>query len=245
MAKRALNQIVAVEKSVKSTSYKRFTEIHQQLKKKPLLNGISRVYRPLDDEGDLLPSEEARVQLRVQDAIEEVTEVLVKLFDNVASKDWGNTQARADVVVEGQVLVKEAPVTYLLFLEKQLSDLRTFVESLPVLDASEIWVWDQNQACYATSPIETHRTKKVPRVLVKYEATEHHPAQTEVWQEDVVVGYWKTIKFSGALPAQRIKELLRRVEKVQQAIKFAREQANALEVEQQHVGRAVMDYLFS
>jgi hypothetical protein len=245
MAKRALNQIVAVEKSVKSSSYKRFTEIHQKLKKKTLLSGISRVYRPLDDEGDLLPAEEGRVQLRVQDAIEEATEVLVKLFDNVATKDWGNTQAQADVVVEGQVLVKGAPVTYLLFLEKQLADLRTFVENLPVLDASEVWVWDQNQACYATSPVETHRTKKVPRVLVKYDATEQHPAQTEVWQEDVVVGYWKTLKYSGALPNQRVKELLRRVEKLQEAVKFAREEANGLQVEQQRVGRAVLDYLFS
>jgi hypothetical protein len=245
MAKHALNKIIAVEKSVKASSYKQFTELHQKLKKSALLSGISRVYRSRDDDGDLLPPEESRVQLRAQDAMEEARETLVKLFDNVATKDWGNTQARADVVIDGQVLVKNAPITYLLFLEKQLSDLKTFVDGLPMLDASEVWSWDQNQACYATSPIETHRTKKVPRVLVKYEATEEHPAQTEVWQEDVVVGYWRTIKFSGALPAQRIKELARRVERLQDAVKFAREEANALEVEDQHVGKPFLDYLFA
>jgi hypothetical protein len=35
---------------------------------------------------------------------------------------------------------------------------------------------------------------------VKAEATEKHPAQVEVYHEDVVVGQWKTVKFSGALP---------------------------------------------
>jgi hypothetical protein len=244
MSKQKLNKIIAVEKNIKSTSYRKFTDLHHKLQKGALLSGISRTYRSKDDEGDLLPPEETRVQLRAQDALEDATETLTRLFDTVATKDWGNTQARADVVVGGQVLVKDAPVTYLLFLEKQLSDLKTFVEKLPVLDASEVWTWDQNQACYATSPVETHRTKKLPRVLVKYEATEEHPAQTEVWQEDVVVGYWRTIKFSGALPAQRIKELTQKIDKLQNAIKFAREEANTLEVEEQHVGRLVLDWIF-
>ena len=31
-------------------------------------------------------------------------------------------------------------MTYLLFLEKQLTDLHTFVKKLPVLDAAESWV---------------------------------------------------------------------------------------------------------
>ena len=50
--------------------------------------------------------------------------------------------------------------------------------------------------------MQTLRTKKVPRNHVKAEATEKHPAQVEVYYEDVAVGYWTTVKFSGALPAQ-------------------------------------------
>lgn len=244
MSARALNKVVAVEKSVKSDVYRKFSDLHHKVQKAPLLSGISRVYRSKDDDGDILPPEETRVQVRAQEVIDEATEILTKLFDVIATKDWGNTQARADVVVDGRVLVKDAPVTYLIFLEKQLNDLKTFIEKLPVLDASEVWQWDENQACFATQAIDTHRTKKVPRVLVKYEATEHHPAQTEVWQEDVVVGFWRTIKFSGALPKQRIKTLLGRVEKLSQAVKFAREEANAHKVEEQRVGRPVLDWIF-
>ena len=84
----------------------------------------------------------------------------------------------------------------------------------------------------------------MPRNHVKAEATEKHPAQVEVYYEDVAVGYWTTVKFSGALPAQRVNELLERVEKLQHAVKFAREEANGTEVTDQRVGDAVFGYLF-
>jgi hypothetical protein len=139
------------------------------------------------------------------------------------------------VVVDGKTLLAQVPVTYLLFLEKELVDMHTFVRKLPVLDASDSWTFDPSADTYATEPMQTVRTKKIPRNHVKAEATEHHPAQVEVYYEDVAVGYWRTVKFSGALPARRVNELLERVERLQQAVKFAREEANNLEVEEQKV----------
>jgi len=47
-----LNQIIAVEKSIKSKSYAALTEAHHQLQKSALLSGLSRTYRPKDDEGE-------------------------------------------------------------------------------------------------------------------------------------------------------------------------------------------------
>jgi hypothetical protein len=47
------------------------------------------------------------------------------------------------------------------------------------------------------------------------------------------------------MPAQRVNEILERVEKLQQAVKFAREEANNVEVEDQRIGGQVFDYLFS
>ena len=136
------------------------------------------------------------------------------------------------------------PVSYLLFLEKQLTDLHTFVKKLPLLDAAEDWSFDGSADCWRTEPVRTIRTKKVPRNHVKAEATEKHPAQVEVYYEDIPVGYWTTVKFSGALPAKRVNELLDRVEKLQHAVKFAREEANNLEITDQHVGEVVFGYLF-
>ncbi|MDY7014382.1 MAG: hypothetical protein SVX43_12430, partial [Cyanobacteriota bacterium] len=165
-------------------------------------------------------------------------------FDITATKDWTNCRARADIVVSEQVLVSQAPVSYLLFLEKQLTELQAFIKKLPVLDASETWEFDENADCWATEPVQTLKTFKTPRNHVKAEATEHHPAQVEVYYEDVTVGYWRTVKFSGALPAHRVNQLLERVEKLQQAVKFAREEANNTEVEEQRVGERIFQYLF-
>ena len=240
-----LNQIIAVEKGIKTRSHTELTEAHHALQKPALLSGIARSYRPRDEEGEQLPPEATRVQAKAEEVIRKTADILVALFDVTATKDYTNCKARADVVVDGKTLLAGVPVTYLLFLEKQLVDLHTFVKKLPVLDASESWIFDPSADCWATEPVQTSKTKKIPRNHVKAEATEKHPAQVEVYHEDVVVGQWKTVKFSGALPAKRVNELLERVEKLQQAVKFAREEANNQEADEQKIGRSVLSYLFA
>lgn len=240
-----LNQIIAVEKGVKSKSFQELTEAHHAVQKPALLSGISRVYQPKDEEGEQLPPESTKVQVKAEEVLRDTAATLTRLFDVTATKDWANCHAKADVTVDGQVLLRDVPVSYLLFLEKQLTDLHTFMKKLPVLDAADSWTFDASADCYRTDAVRTIRTKKVPRNHVKAEATEHHPAQVEVYYEDIPVGYWSTTKFSGALPARRVHELTARVEKLQAAVKFAREEANGAEVTDQHVGDAVFGYLFS
>jgi hypothetical protein len=239
-----LNQVIAIEKGTKSRSLQDLTEAHHTLQKPALLAGIARTYRPKDEEGEQFPPESTRVQVKAEDVIRKTSEVLTKLFDVVATKDWANCSAKADVTVDGTVLLSQVPATYLLFLEKQLVDLHTFIKKLPILDASETWTFDPSADYWATEPMQTIKTKKIPRNHVKAEATEKHPAQVEVYYEDVVVGTWRTIKFSGALPASRVNELLNRVEKLQEAVKFAREEANNTDVTEQKVGAKVFQYLF-
>lgn len=239
-----LNQIIAVEKGVKSKSLQDITAAHHKVQKPVQLAGISRTYQPKDEEGEQLPPESTRVQVKTEDVLREMSASLTRLFDVTATKDWANCSARADVTVEGRTIVREVPVSYLLFLEKQLTDLHTFVKKLPVLDASESWSLDPSTDWWKTDPVRTIRTKKVPRNHVKAEATEKHPAQVDVYYEDVPIGYWTTVKFSGSLPAKRVNELLERVEKLQHAVKFAREEANSAEVTDQRVGDAVFGYLF-
>jgi hypothetical protein len=240
-----LNQIIAVEKGVKSRSFQELTEAHHALQKQALLAGISRTYRPKDEEGEQLPPESTRVQVKAEEIVRQTATILTRLFDVTATKDWTNAAARADVVVDGKVLLKDVPVTYLLFLEKQLVDLHTFIKKLPTLDAAETWSFDASADCWATEPVQTVKTKKIPRNHVKAEATDKHPAQVEVYYEDVVVGYWRTIKFSGALPAKRVNELIERVEQLQQAVKFAREEANNAEVVDMKIGERIFNFLIS
>jgi hypothetical protein len=245
VAETQLNQIVALEKGVKSRSYADFTAAHHQLQKAPPLAGISRTYKPKDDEGEQLPPESTRVQVRTTEVLKEVQAALARLFDVTLTKDVANGQAKADIVVDGTVLASDVPVTYLLFLEKQLSDLLTFVTKLPVLDAAETWSYDEATDAYATPPSQTTRSKKVPRNHVKAEATEKHPAQVEMYFEDVLVGYWTTVKYSGALPQARVNELKARVIKLSEAVKIAREKANSTVVTDQKIGDKIFGYLFA
>lgn len=239
-----LNQIVAVVNGKKTQTQKAITEVYKKLQKAALFEGISRSYTPSDDDGETQPAEKKNVQYKSRDAMAEVQAALIDLFDVTATQDWGNCQAKADVVVDGTTILEQVPVTYLLFLEKQLTDIHTFVQQIPVLDSAENWSWDENSDCYATEPSISNRTKKVPRSHILYEATEKHPAQVEMYHEDVKVGEWKTIKFSSALAAQEKNEIVHRVRKLQEAIKFAREEGNSMEVDNVKIGNKVFDFVF-
>src|SRR5690349_683539 len=159
MAQTQLNQIVALEKGVKSRAQADFAAASSQLQKAPLLSGISRTYKPKDDEGEQLPAESTRVQVRTSEVLADVRRVLTRLFDVVLTKDSANGDAKAPIVVDGTTVADDVPVTYLLFLEKQLADLQTFIAKLPVLDAAETWSFDEATDSYATAPSQTTRSR--------------------------------------------------------------------------------------
>jgi hypothetical protein len=184
------------------------------------------------------------VQIDAGQLLRQTSKLLMELFDITATKDWANCQAKADVVVDGQVLVEGAPATYLLFLEKQLGELSTFVDKIPVLDPADDWIHDEASGLWKTEPVATTRTKKVQKPIVLYQATKEHPAQTQLITEDVVVGTWNTVKHSGALPVAQKQALALRVEHLIDAVRFARETANGAEAPKKDVGRKLFDYLF-
>lgn len=239
-----LNQVIAIEKGTKTRTFSELSENHHNVQKTELLMGITRNYKPKDDDGDKLPSETTKVQVRSNDVIKRTCETLAKYFDITATKDWANCEAGANIMVDGKPLLENVPVTYLLFLEKQLTDIHTFIKKLPTLDPSETWRFDEAQDCWATEPTDTTKTKKVPRNHVKAPATDKHPAQVDVYHEDIVVGTWRTTKYSGALPATRVAELLERTEKLRDAVKVAREEANGQIAKEITVGKKIFDFLF-
>lgn len=243
-----LHSVIAIEKGVKSRVYGEVTSLHSASQKAEPFNGLIRTYRKKDEDGEDYPQERKKVQVVAEDVLKRVAKLQTELFDVEATKDWGNCIAKADVMVDGRMIVQQAPPTYLLFLEKQLSDMRSFVEKLPVLDDAEDWNADPNSSLYRATCGTTHKTKKVQRAIVKYDAVvkdgQALPAQTEMITEDVIVGWWDTVKHSGALPAPRKMALLERIDKLTKAVKIAREKANDTEITSVQVGEALFGYLF-
>jgi len=240
-----LHQILAAETHRKNEVNRQVNDLYHKLQKPALFEGKVRSYRKIDDNDPDLPKEKQNVQLKAEDVLQKVAEQLTILFDITATKDFGNTSARADVVVNGVTLIHDAPTTYLLWLEKQLTDLATVVKTLPRHDSSEVWTPDPSVGLFRSEPSETKSTRKVLKNHVKAQATERHAEQVETFTEDVTVGFWETTRFTGALPAARVEELMRRVVDLQTAVKFAREQANSVVVEDQQVGEAVFNFLFA
>ena len=147
-----LSQLIAVSAGVKTHASRELTDLHRTVQKEPLLSGISRTHQSLYEEGEALhetlPPESTRVQVSATDVLRDLRRTLTRLFDVVLTQDTTNMHATADVVVDGNPILSGAPVTYLLFLEKRLADLYTFVDKLPVLDPAEKWVFDEARGCY-------------------------------------------------------------------------------------------------
>ncbi|MBX2797127.1 MAG: hypothetical protein KTR31_05650 [Myxococcales bacterium] len=239
-----LHEVVAVRKGVKTRTYSELTDLFRKAQRDELYNGMAREFTPTDDDGETFPSESKQVQLVAEDVLKRVRKLRATNLDIEATQEWGNREAQADVVVDGTTVLSDVPVTLLIFLEKELNDLHTFVAGMPVLDESKTWTKDPNSKLFRTDPARTHKTKKVQRPVVLYDATEHHPAQTQLISEDVTIGHWETTYRSGALPVPRKEELLERIDVLRNAVKRARSRANDAEVQRREIGEVLLGYLF-
>jgi hypothetical protein len=240
-----LNQVNAIVTARKGEADKAVAELAKTAAKEQLFTGRERSYRPLDEvNGQKLPAESQKVQQRVDRLIEQARLKWNELWNLVLTQDTGNQNARADVTVDGQVLLANVPVTTLLFLDKQAAELEGFVSKLPTPDPAEEWTHDPNSGLLKSNTSESVRTAKEPAVFVKYEATKEHPAQTEFYMRDVPVGTWRQILYSGCIQADKKNAMLARIKKLQDAIKLAREQANLTEVERQKAGEPLLAFVF-
>jgi len=241
-----LNQINAIVSGRKGETEKALGELLKLAQKETLIAGRERTYRPIDEvNGQKLPAESQRVQKRADDLIRQARDKWAGLWDLILTQDVGNQNAKSDVVIDGQTILASVPVTYLLFLDKQVNDLESFLAKLPTPDPAEEWVHDPNTGLLRSRTTESLRTSKEPTVIVKYDATDKHPAQTELFTKDVPVGTWSQILYSGSISADRKNALLARVKKLQDAIKIAKEQANLHEVERQKAAEAIFAFVFA
>ncbi len=238
-----LHQILAVRKGLVDRTTKGITQLHRQTEAIKLVSGLERTYQPLSDSGQAFPPERNKVQVRSEEALKALEKYMAALFEVEAQVDWANTEARADIIVDGHPILTNVPATHLLFLSKQMDHLRTFVTKMAELDPGEDWGKDSNSGLFKTEPTKTHRTAKVQRPIVKYDATTEHPAQTEMITEDQIIGHWIQTRFSGAISRPQKIELLERIEELARAVKFAEGQANLIDVSKQNT-KVLLDFVF-
>jgi len=184
------------------------------------------------------------VRYTAEGLLKTAEDAFVEMFDMVLTQDVGNCTAKADIKIGADVIAADVPLTFLLFLEKQLVDVATLVRKLPVRDLGVVWDEDcPVDDCVQLTTTQV-KTKKVEKVRSLAAATEHHPEQVDIATEDVLIGHWTNTKFSGECSNSRVATLLQRVTAMQDAVKLAREEANTEEVDKQEIGEAIFGYLF-
>lgn len=237
-----LCEVIAVVSGKKADAAKKVTELYHKLQKGDLFDGIHRSYRPKADDGETLPSEVKKIQARVSECISEASDVWKGLWDLTYTLDAGNCVATGELAIDGQTFT--LPVTTLLFLEKQLMDVKTFISKIPTLDPAHTWTYDDAQNMYRTQAFLTNRSKKIQKPLVVTEATKEHPAQVVMVQEDVTVGEWSQVHYSNRMTVREQKEAIARVDDLINEVKKARERANSSSVQKKEIGDALLRRIF-
>ncbi len=246
MAEQRLNQVIAVERTLKTSVEKDVTAAYHTLQKPALFEGMNRIYRPfVDDLSARLPPESKKVQQNASDLLTEATLRLSELFNVTWQKDAGNQKAKADVVVDGKPVLTNVPAPFLLFLEKKLVEVQTMISKLPTLDPAESWELDAVDKLWKTGTIQKVRTEKVSKVIVLHPGTPEHPPQTQLVNDVQSIGNWEEQRVSSAFPPAEQKRLLQRVEKLRAAVKKAIQTANQTEVaDDVYPGAKVFEWLF-
>jgi hypothetical protein len=242
-----LHEVLAAEPNVKAKAETILKEgINTFEKKQTHFTGQQRSYQPNDDEGERYPAENIPLVTTVHEKLNYVFNSLIDRIDILATKEIANLEAKADVEVQGTVLIKDVPATTLLALEKEIKSWRTLLIRIPTLDPLKAWSMDEasGKGHWKTDPVITAKTKKVEQPLVLYDATDKHPAQVKTTTKDVITGHWNTVYTSGEITSAEKSAILGRLDLLEIAIKTARQRANNVETKSIKYGKFLKDFIF-
>jgi hypothetical protein len=169
-----------------------------------------------------------------------------KYYDAVLQKELTNQKTSSDLIINGEVIAKNLPATFLLGLETKLKQLRAIFMAIPTLQPGVSWVADVDagEGVYKSQhPQVTYRTEKTIHHKVVYEATKEHPAQVHAWNEDIKVGKYMKADVSGMLSVAEKSNRLSRVDTLLRAVKKARQRANNIDVVHAEIGKKITDYI--
>lgn len=247
MGKTQLHQILAVEAAVNAKATKLLTDgIHAFTRKAQHFTGQYRRYTKLNDDGISYPHEDKHVATTVKKELSFIKQSLIDAMDVSFQKEATNAIAKADLVVNKEVIAANLPVTFLLNLETKLNIIKKTLESIPTLDNGVEWTPSENDKNISeTKPVQTFKTSKVEDFRVIVEPTQFHKAHVEKVTKDTNVGIWEVIKRSGEYSTEDKSKLLSKIDGLLVAVKKARAKANQQEILSEKIGSQIINYIFS
>lgn len=149
----------------------------------------------------------------------------------------------------GQVVLADVPATYLMQLDKRLAEIRQVYDAIPTLDPKTEWeaAADKGVGIYkAEDDVRESTDKKIKHKVVwepkPNDASDRQPV-IDKWSEDTIVGRWTHKNWSGMLTVTQKYELLKRLDKLQRAVKKALSAANKIEHVPNKIAATIFDFL--
>ncbi len=240
-----LHEILAVEQDRKNKANKKIGESVKLFTKNPAtFDGMIKKYIPMEEFAEQIPEESKEMVSTVANILKETLETVITSVDATLSKEETNSSglAKAELMVENRNFGIFSATT-LLALETHLQKTYDLYKAIPILDTSTKWFFDEQNSLYRTKEEVKFRTIKRPKVIVKYEATDKHPAQTEILNIDYQVGKYETTYFSGKITPVQKTQLISKLEKMIEAVKIARTKANNVEVKNIKLAKNIFDFI--
>jgi hypothetical protein len=246
-----LHELLAVETSLENQANKVRTDLANTFEKKRHLFEEKRtVFYPLGEHEKPVTETQSDIQSTVAKELAWVQPFLTKALDASFQVADANTRAVADIVLDDEketVLATNVPATALLELEKRCAEIHAFALAIPTLDPAKGFRPDEQRGAgfFQAREVNKNRTKKDVKVIVKYEATKEHPAQTELMPVDVVTGKIQEQEWSGLMTPSEKAEVISRVEMLSRAVRRARSRANEIEVNTRlKIGAPLLKFVF-
>jgi hypothetical protein len=244
-----LHELLAVEGNQQTQANKVRKELESTFDKKRHLFERKIVTFTSSTEGsEPVVEEQSDINTTVSKEIQWIKGHLTKALDLEYQIAETNTIARADVELDdGSVLLKAVPATSLLELQKRMAELLELAKAIPTLDPAKGFQADPaaGEGVFQARIVNRDRTKKVPKAFVAYEATKEHPAQVQMFNEDIKTGTITTQEWSGMMTPADKAAVLDRIESLTRAIRAARSRANTAEVDRKNkIGDAIFTYIF-
>lgn len=196
----------------------------------------------LEGEPELFP-ESTDVASTVDGELAALAAVFGDYVDVTVQKELTNTGAFADVEIDGAKFLSGLSATALLNLENRIEELFAVYHAIPTLDTVEHWQVDAQRGGFRSDVRSAYRNKKVPRPLVLSEATKEHPAQVQVYTDEIPAYKIEKVIFSGMLTPSDKAERLERLSVLATAVKKARQRANDVEIKPVAVAKKIFDYI--
>lgn len=243
--KHQLHEILAVQRDLEGAKDRILNESRTLFgKRAQAFQGMVRSYSPLEEGGETFPAEDEQMITTVLERLLYTTKYCTRFMDCMTSLEATNAHASADVVVDGEVLLKAVPAQALLNLESRLKEFRGVLDAVPTLDQKKEWHTDATQNnVYVSNLEESHRSLKETKYVVVVPATEFHPAEIREKAEVVRKGTWTVKHFSGMITPLYKSRMIERCDNLLRAVKKARQRANQEEIVTRKVGDTLFKYI--